>query len=431
MNKLLLIAQREYLSIVARKSFIVMTLLVPVLLVVLMLLPIWLGQINDQSAATRTTLAVVDETGRLTDAIAGNFQFEVIPLRGTPGSVHPRQFFRDGPSNVDALVVIPATVLDSGRVQVYSTKTLNANLIDYVNNCLADTLTAMRLAASGVPGIERIVKEAQVDLRVDNIKLNANGRQSQSSTEAGMALGVVLALVIYGFVLSYGAMIMNSVVEEKANRIVEVIVSSCRPFELMMGKIVGVALAGLTQMAIWGVVLSLVLAVIAATAGGATAAQAATSADPGTLATVASALQGINFGKVAACFVSYFIGGYLLYASLFAAFGSAVDQASDASQFSMPIILIMVVALYVGVACMQNPDGSMAVWCSIIPFTSPVVMMVRLPFDVPWWQLVLSIALLLATAAGMVWLSARIYRTGILRYGKKHSVRDLWRWLKA
>ena len=240
------------------------------------------------------------------------------------------------------------------------------------------------------------------------------------------------------FVLLYGAMIMNGVIEEKTNRIVEVIVGSCKPFQLMMGKIIGVALVGLTQLAIWVVIMAVVGAVLSAIFGPAAlsaaspdgAAAMAAAADDFDMGAVMQAVSSVNYVYILMSFVFYFIGGYLLYASLFAGFGSAVDQASDASQATTPIIMIMVVALYAGMACIENPNGPMAVWCSMIPFTSPVVMMVRLPYDVPLWQLVLSIVLLYVTAAACVWLAARIYRTGILLYGKKHSFGEIMRWIK-
>ena len=275
---------------------------------------------------------------------------------------------------------------------------------------------------------------------IKSIKWDETGKEQEQSAEIASVLGMILAFLTYTFVLSYGAMIMNSVIEEKTNRIVEVIVSSCRPMELMMGKIIGVGLVGLTQFAIWVVLLGIagsVLGMLGLGAGAVASPEAMTAGmnlPQGSVDTelsgVITALTSINYVSLLGNFVIYFIGGYLLYASLFAGFGSAVDQASDSSQFTMPIILIMVVALYAGIACIENPSGPMAVWCSIIPFTSPIVMMVRLPFDVPWWQLLLSIVLLYATALLCIWISARIYRTGILLYGKKRSLKEVVKWIK-
>jgi ABC-2 type transport system permease protein len=235
----------------------------------------------------------------------------------------------------------------------------------------------------------------------------------------------------------YGAMIMNSVIEEKTNRIVEVVVSSCRPFQLMLGKIIGVGLVGLTQMAIWIVLLAIVGTVAGSAFGlnGMATANVspeamATVQDMGVMESITRQALSINYVPILINFVLYFLGGYLLYSSLFAGLGSAVDQASDASQFTTPVILIMLIAFYAGIACAENPMGPMAVWCSIIPFTSPVVMMVRLPFGVPTWQLILSIVLLFGTALAITWMAARIYRRGILHYGQKASFKDLFKWMK-
>ena len=278
----------------------------------------------------------------------------------------------------------------------------------------------------------------QSEITVPTVKRNAEGSETSSNTGIAMAAGFIATFLIYMFVMSYGGMVMQSVMEEKTNRIVELMVSSVKPFQLMMGKIIGVALVGLTQLAIWVVIMVVVGGVLSAIFGPAAlsatspdgAAAMAATADDFDMAAVMQAVSSVNYVYILVSFVFYFIGGYLLYASLFAGFGSAVDQASDASQATTPIIMIMVVALYAGMACIENPGGPMAVWCSMIPFTSPVVMMVRLPYDVPLWQLVLSIVLLYATAAACVWLAARIYRTGILLYGKKHSFKEIMRWIK-
>ncbi len=422
MSKLLLIIEREYMSIAGRKSFLVMTLLIPVLMVLLMFLPSWLAEINKTSTTEKTAITVIDETGQLAKAFASNEIYDIVPLKGEPGKTNPKQFFKDGPSNMEALVVIPAHVLDSAQVNVYSSNTLNAGIMKYIEECLADTLTTMKLQQQGIAGLDSIVRNAQVDLNINSVKIAEDGSESDGHAEVAMVLGIALSFVIYMFVITYGAMIMNSVVEEKTNRIVEVIVSSCKPFQLMMGKIIGVGLVGLTQFTIWVVILAAVMSLSGITSN--------PDSPMGMVNIAIEALKSINIFSVLAFFVIYFIGGYLLYASLFAGFGSAVDQASDTSQFMTPILLIMIVALYAGIGCMENPNGTMAVWCSIIPFTSPIVMMVRLPYEVPLWQMALSIGLLFATALAMIWVSARIYRTGILLYGKKHSFKDIIKWIK-
>lgn len=419
MNKLLLIIQREYTTLVARKSFIVITLLIPFLFVAIGAVPVLISEWNNSGSAEAVT--VIDETGCLAGVIPDTESFRFIPLKGEAGSTDVKGFFDQAGNSMSALVVIPANVLDSAKVNIYSKSTVNMALVSHVTESLNDTLTAVKIASMGVPNLDKMVKEAQVDIDVNSVKLSDDGTESEASTTAAMVLGMVLAFITYMFVLTYGAMIMNSVIEEKTNRIVEVIVSSCKPFQLMMGKIIGVALVGLTQFLIWAILISVAV-------GGLGISLANDSMSD--LAVVFNAIQSVNLVSIFTCFVVYFLGGYLLYASLFAGFGSAVDQASDASQFTSPIIIVMVVALYAGIGCMENPNGSMAMWCSMIPFTSPIVMMVRLPYDVPFWQIAVSVALLYGTAFGLVWVSSRIYRIGILRYGKKFTFKEIMGWVK-
>ena len=419
MNKLLLIIQREYTTLVARKSFIVITLLIPFLFVAIGAVPVLISEWNNSGSAEAVT--VIDETGRLAGVIPDTESFRFIPLKGEAGSTDVKSFFDQAGNSMSALVVIPANVLDSAKVNIYSKSTVNMALVSHVTESLNDTLTAVKIASMGVPNLDKMVKEAQVDIDVNSVKLSDDGTESEASTTAAMVLGMVLAFITYMFVLTYGAMIMNSVIEEKTNRIVEAIVSSCKPFQLMMGKIIGVALVGLTQFLIWAILISVAVGGLGISLAN----------DPmSDLAVVFNAIQSVNLVSIFTCFVVYFLGGYLLYASLFAGFGSAVDQASDASQFTSPIIIVMVVALYAGIGCMENPNGSMAMWCSMIPFTSPIVMMVRLPYDVPFWQIAVSVALLYGTAFGLVWVSSRIYRIGILRYGKKFTFKEIMGWVK-
>ena len=436
MEKLKLIILREYMSIVGRRSFIVMTLLIPVIMILCMALPAAIGYFNN-SASEAQTVAVIDESGRYGGAIADDELYHFVPLRADTVA-NPHDFYKKADGQLAAVVVIPADVDSTAAVTVYSENTINLALKERIARQLSDTLTRARVASYGVPGLQKMMDDANVSVDLKSVKWNSEGDESQSSTEVALVVGLILAFLTYMFVLLYGAMIMNGVIEEKTNRIVEVIVGSCKPFQLMMGKIIGVALVGLTQLAIWVVIMVVVGGVLSAIFGPAAlsatspdgAAAMAATADDFDMAAVMQAVSSVNYVYILVSFVFYFIGGYLLYASLFAGFGSAVDQASDASQATTPIIMIMVVALYAGMACIENPGGPMAVWCSMIPFTSPVVMMVRLPYDVPLWQLVLSIVLLYATAAACVWLAARIYRTGILLYGKKHSFKEIMRWIK-
>ena len=434
MNKLRLIIAREYLSIVGRKSFIFMTLGMPLLFILIMAVPIGLAYLNDKGSDTQQ-IAVIDETGRYAAALHSDDMYSFVAIKGDTVT-NAREFYDKANGSLDAIIIIPRDVDSTGVVNIFSEGTITPALVSSVRNVLADTIQSAHLAAMGIPNLQEMVDKAHVDVDVRSIKWSEEGEQ-ESSTDAAMGLGLMLSIITYMFVLMYGAMIMNSVIEEKTNRIVEVVVSSCRPFQLMLGKIIGVGLVGLTQMAIW-IVLLIVVGIVAGNAFGignvspdAVSPEALASAkDIGAMEAIMRETLSINYTPIIVSFVLYFIGGYLLYSSLFAGFSSAVDQASDASQFTTPIILIMVIAVYAGFACMNNPMGPTAVWCSMIPFTSPVVMMVRIPFGVPFWQLALSLVLLFGTALAITWLAARIYRRGILHYGQKASFKDLFKWMK-
>ena len=433
MNKLCLIIAREYMSIVGRKSFILMTLGMPLLFILIMAIPVGLAYLNDKGSDTQQ-IAVIDETGRYAAALKSDDMYSFVAIKGDTVT-NAREFYDKANGSLDAIIIIPRDVDSTGMVDIFSEGTITPALVSNVRNVLADTIETAHLAAMGIPNIEQLVEQAHVDVDVRSIKWSEAGDEQESSTDAAMGLGLMLSILTYMFVLMYGAMIMNSVIEEKTNRIVEVVVSSCRPFQLMLGKIIGVGLVGLTQMAIWIILLAIV-GTVAGSALGWTGVQApspeaiAKVQDMGAMQAIMQQVMSINYVPIVLNFILYFIGGYLLYSSLFAGLGSAVDQPSDSSQFTTPVILIMIIAFYAGMACMENPSGPMAVWCSIIPFTSPVVMMIRLPFGVPFWQLALSLALLFGTALAITWLAARIYRRGILHYGKKASFGDLFKWMK-
>lgn len=431
-NRFLLILQREYMSIVGKKSFIVMTLLMPFLLILLGCIPVLLQMINTND---EKTVAVIDETGRYGGAIKSDDQFD-FEYYDQAKSGNARQLYDEKGKELYAIVIIPRDVEATHQLLVYSESAVSSTLIAHLERSMGKTLTDAKVRSYGIEGLEKILKECNVEVNVRSIKWSDGGSEETSSTDIAMIVGVALSMLSYFFVLMYGAMIMNSVIEEKTNRIVEVIVSSCKPLELMLGKILGVALVGFTQVAIWAVLLGIAGTVLGmGFIGSAVASPEAVDAAQAMAQSSQSdsfveMLLSVNYVQILFFFVVYFIGGFLLYASLFAGFGSAVDQASDASQFTTPIMIVIIIALYASLACMENPDGDVAFWCSMIPFTSPMVMMVRLPYDVPVWQMALSVAVLYGTAIGLTALSAKIYRTGILLYGKKNSFKDVIKWIK-
>ena len=416
------------MSIVGRKSFIIMTLLFPFLMIAMGSIPVIMAYLNDKGEETQQ-IAVIDETGKYAAALPNDNNFNFVAINGeteTKGVYY-------------AKIIIPRDVDSTGVVNIYSEGTITPALVSTVRNALTDTIENAHLASMGIPNLQQLVKKAHVDIDVHSIKLTETGDEKEPSTDAAMILGMILSFIIFWFVMFSGTMVMNNVVEEKTNRIVEVVVSSCRPFHLMLGKIIGVGLSVLTQMGIWIILLG-----IAGTIGGSMLGLSGNLASPemmGAGAAAAPEVEGamgdfmrqalsINYTPIIINFLLYFIEGYLLYCAIFAALGSAVDQASDTSQLLWPVMLLMMFAFYAAMGCMENPNGPMAFWCSMIPFTSPIVMMIRLPYDVPVWQMLLSHALLLATALAIVWCAGRIYRRGILHYGQKASLGSLIKWLK-
>lgn len=448
MSRLGLIIQREYLQTVGKKSFILTTLLVPILSILLCVVaPVMLSSVHSDE---RKMVAVIDQTAdRAFSSLIKDteeYHFDVI---GDTVTSNMHDLYNETETSYYAIVQIPASIEQTLQLNIFSEASVPASLGRDVEHLLRPALRKARISSYGIENLEQIIDDCDVRLQVNSVKWDESGAESITSAEISMMIGLVLALAIYMFVLSYGAMIMSGVVEEKTSRIVEVIVSSCKPLELMLGKIIGVALVGFTQFAIWGILLAVggsiaagVFCIDLSSAGGMDPATIASAQGIDTEAITAQLsanpkanevfqmIMSINFGLIFTCFILYFVGGYLLYASLFAAFGSAVDQQQDTAQFMTPLMFFMIFALYAGMFSMENPDGPLAWWCSMIPFTAPITMMVRLPFDVPTWEIALSLGLLFVTAFFVLWLAARIYRTGILMYGKKFEWKELWKWIR-
>lgn len=333
-------------------------------------------------------------------------------------------------------------------IVMMSRKEIPVGLLSYVETVINEQIRNQKLKATGIAKLDQIIEDVQSEISIPTIKRNAAGDTSTSDTSIAMISGFLFTFLIYMFVMSYGGMVMQSVMEEKTNRIVELMVSSVKPFQLMMGKIVGIACVGFVQLAIWGVMIVLLMFGASAFLGlsmsdtqqmasmtPAMGAGMSGMPDAAMLASSSESQQMLNavlhlpFVELTVCFVLYFIGGYLLYASLFAAVGASVNEQEDSSQFLMPMMFIMIFGLYAAMGSAENTNGPLAFWTSIIPFTSPIVMMVRIPFGVPLWQELLSLALLYGTALLFIWISGRIYRVGILMYGKKPSLKELAKWV--
>ncbi len=434
MNKIWLVARREFSVRVRKKSFFVLTLLAPVLMALLVTVPAYIMSMKDGELKL---VAVVDESRSFDSALVSTeaVRYTFLPAASVDSI---RRSFAE--NNYYALLYI-SELNDKGEpreIKFYSNKQVSLDVQQAALHELSGEVEQRKLKAYNIQGLSQIVKDTRTKLKAETVKWSDDGREQKTHVGIAMGISYAAALLIYTFIFMFGSMVMRGVIEEKVNRIVEVIVSSVKPFQLMMGKIVGVALVGLLQFALWIVLTLALITAISAFLGtsGASALPSGVSAEqmanlvPGQVSSFLAYLSGFNFSWITLCFVLFFLGGYLLYSSLFAAVGSAVESEADTQQLMVPITVPMILAIMVMLNTFQHPDSALSFWFSIIPFTSPVVMMARIPFDVPTWQVALSLALLYATFVGMVWLAGKIYRTGILMYGKKATFKEMWKWLK-
>ena len=417
MNKIWLIISREYLVRVKKKSFIVMTILGPILMAALLVTPTILSMQDQQNrliAITEKNINFLEPLNKIE-----NTQFNVIP--NEEFELLKKDFSQTG----------YYAVLDKNEDQFYLLSDQQISLS--VKRSIADKIEKIierdKLTLAGID--LKVLEESETKINIQTKIVTLDGENINSSTEGSMGIGFITGILIYMFIFMYGTMVMRGVIEEKTNRIVEVIISSVKPFQLMMGKIIGVALVGLTQFILW-IVLTIALASLAELflfSPNELISQANSAENTEMISKITSLVGGINFIQIMLCFMFYFMSGYLLYSSLFAAVGSAVDAEADTQQFILPITIPLLLAIMLIQPVMDNPDGTLAFWMSMIPFTSPVIMMVRLPFGVENWELIISMLSIIIGFVATTFLAAKIYRTGILMYGKKISYKELWKWL--
>ena len=421
MNKISIIIQREYLTRIKKKSFIIMTLLTPVLLAALILIPVWLAGIKDGEIKN---IAVIDHTGKYAPAFVSNetYRFNIVS--------EPMSYVKaDG--GYYALILISDNLANNpNAVSIYAENQVGLEFKSYVTSLLTNFVEDEKLAQHNIPGLKEIIAASKTTINVRTIKWSDDGTETETSSEMALIIGMIAAFLIYTFILAYGAQLMRGVVEEKTNRIVEIIISSVKPFELMMGKIIGIALVGLTQFMIWIILVVSIFAFMGNGLHGISEAQDIIATNEPTANPIINALLNCNFVEIGIFFLIYFLSGYLLYASLFAAIGAASDNETDTQQFMIPVMIPVMFALYAAIYSATNPDGPLAFWASMIPFTSPIVMLVRIPLGVPAWELVLSVAILISSFIICTWLASKIYRTGILMYGKKVNYKEIWKWIK-
>jgi ABC-2 type transport system permease protein len=435
MNKIGLIIKREYVTRVRKRSFLILTFLAPILMEAIYIIPIMLAL---HSSNEHLRVAVVDESHWFEERFHDTKEHTFVLMPSQPiDSV--KELVKSGVFDM-ALYVPPTQLNIPSNAIVYSIRQVPMEVESYISGVMQKEIEEQKLMAQGVD--PEIVSAAKTSVNLQIMRMDENGNEKETFTKVQFALGIGLAMLVYMFIIFFGGQVMQGVSEEKTNRIIEVIVSSVKPFQLMMGKIIGVSLVALTQFVMWILLTGALYLGFSAYMGlsnpdilsqGTVMAQEITANDITNNEGVQNILQivhSIDFGTIICCFLAFFILGYLLYATLYAAVGSLVDNNTDSQQFTLPITVPLIVAIITSFYIVNNPDGNLSVWLSMIPFTSPISMMVRIPFGVPIWQIVLSIVLLAGTFVLMTWIAAKIYRTGILMYGKKLSYKEIFKWLK-
>lgn len=441
-----IIISREYQNRVRKKSFLVTTFLVPVLMAALIIVPMALMMTSKEKTKT---IAVVDNSGIVMPLLQDTetIDYEIapsMPLDSLKKNLESLGF--------DAVLNI-SEINDQKSVSadITSCKPLGVEMAANINNRIDDAVEDYRVSSYGIDGLEQIMKDVKADVRLNAYTIDENGDETISETGVYAALSMIMGIIIFMFITLFGSMVMSAVIEEKTSRVVEVLVSSVKATELMFGKILGIALVALTQFFLWilltagivGIAGSFFADDLKATAdpaelvqsmGGDAAADmvglGAATAEPNEISVVLQTLKSLDLGYILVCFLVFFVFGYLLYASLFAAVGSAVENEGDSSQLQLPLTIPLMIAYFIAIYAFKAPDSTLAVWGSIIPFTSPIVMLARIPFGVPGWELALSVVLLVLTFVVCAWISAKIYKVGILMFGKKSTWKDLWKWLK-
>jgi ABC-2 type transport system permease protein len=439
MNKLGIIIKREYLTRVKNKSFLIITFLGPIFFVALMIAPALLA-LNSDKMESKKAIAVLDETGWFHQKF-DNTETNTFVYHDENENIDSlkKLVFED---IYDAILYIPGTSLNVPvNAKLYSDKQISMTLSSYIENTMKKEVEHKKLLASGID--PDIVKSANTNINVTNIRMDSENKEETRYTELESIIGFVLAFVIYFSIFLFSSQVLRSVIVEKTNRIVEVIISSVKPFELMMGKIIGNALVGLTQFTAW-IVLTLAIYFFASgiilgpelmSPTGTVMTEeisnlAETTEAQDIMLEAVNMIQTINFSAILWSFLFYFLFGFLLYAALFAAIGGMVDNETDSNQFITILTIPLILAIICSPAMMENPESGLTLWLSMIPFTSPIAMMIRIPFGVPYMQLGISIILLILTFVLMTWIAAKIYRTGILMYGKKPTWKEIWKWLK-
>ena len=439
-----IVIRREYLNRVKKKSFLVTTFVVPILMAALVLVPVLL-MMNSKEKTKK--VAVVDRSGIVMPYLIDNEVLaytDVSPENIDSVKAHMSDRGFDG-----VLFISEINEQKSVSADFTSLKPIGMSTSEMMTGRINDAVEAYRISTYGIDGLDQIMKDVKSNVRLNSFTMDESGNEKISDAGVNSILSMVLGIIIFLFITMFGGMVMSAVIEEKSSRVVEVLISSVKATELMFGKIVGIALVALTQFLLWilltgaivaagmGIILPKVMAEtdpveMLNSVPGASDAMTAMPFATGNaeIDSVIGTLQGLNLGSIVLYFFVFFLLGYLLYASLYAAIGSAVENEGDSQQLQLPVTIPLMLAYFIALYAFNAPDSSIAIWGSMIPFTSPIVMLARIPFGVPGWQIALSIVLLALTTFGCAWLSAKIYKVGVLMFGKKSTFKDLWKWLK-
>ena len=437
MNKILLIIQREYITRVRKKSFWIASILVPILIAGVYAIPLYLFLNSNDSK----TVEVIDESGLFKNKLQSeeelSFRFINLSFEQAKKKLYE--------GNADIIVDIPKDILDNPNgVKMVGKKSIGLSTQFSIQGKIQTELRNIKLQRANID--LKILEENKVNVNAQTYTLSEDGGEQSSSSTGAMILAGVFGMILYISTLLYGSQVMNGVIEEKSNRIIEVMISSVRPFQLMMGKIIGVGLVGLTQFLLWGTLTFGASSVTTSIMSGKVKEKIETLQKSGAgkdeikkyqdsvkdsnpLASVSQTVENISLAKIIICFFLFYIGGYLLYSSLFAAIGSAVENASEAQQFMFPVTIPIILSFILAQVIIQKPDSPIAFWASIFPLTAPIDMMVRLPFGVPNWELALSFVMLVLGFFGTTWFAGKVYRVGILMYGKKPTWKEIGKWV--
>jgi len=430
-SKISIIIRREYMERVTKKSFIITTLLMPVIMLGLMMAPVLIAMFSESD--NRNILVIDNSADTISSRLQNTPTLTFLPQNISVDSARRVE-------SVDAVLVIPESIYDNGAtLQIYTNGASSMEVESAITGQFNDIIESQRLKNYNIDDLDEIISAVHSDVKLQSLRNDEEA--TESSTMLSYMLGLILTLMLYMCLLLYGQMVMTSIIEEKNNRVLEIVVSSVRPTQLMLGKICGIGLVAITQIVIWGVLLSAMSAFVlpAVVPAGVSADMAALSAEGASanISTDLELLQALSMlGNVAyiiqlfGLLLLFLIGGFMLYSAIYAAIGSAVDNIQDAGQLQSIVVFPIIIGIVVAMQAASDPGSSMAMWTSMIPFTSPMVMMARIPFGIPAWEIAVSLIILVISFFIVVWFAAKIYRVGIFMYGKKPSFKELIRWMR-